>query len=216
MKKAVLFDMDGILYDSERFYLDNSLQVLRSLGYQGGEEPLYDLIGSSAEKTWKTLYDLLDGNYSRYEIEQACIARSEQYPLDYRAVMFEDIPDTLERLYSHGIKMACCSSNMRKVIRESLDVMGIRKYFSFAVSAEEIERPKPEPDIYLLAAKRLNVLPEDCVVYEDSAMGIEAGKRAGMRVIARKDDRFGLDQSGADRLVTCAKEMADDVITGGM
>jgi HAD superfamily hydrolase (TIGR01509 family) len=212
MKKAVLFDMDGILYDSEGFYMDITVDVMRELGYTGPEEPIYDVVGTTADGTWKILYDLLDGAYTGNEIRQHWLARNAAHPLDYRAVMFPDIPDTLKRLKNAGIRMACCSSNTPSVINRSLDVMGIREYFDCVISSEEIERAKPDPMIYLKAAETLGVQPADCAVYEDSTPGILSGKRAGMSVFARKDDRFAQDQSKADRIITAAAELADYIL----
>lgn len=212
MKKAVLFDMDGILYDSERFYMDITVTVMRSLGYTGPEEALYEVVGTTAEGTWKILYDLLDGSYTGRQIERAWTDYLRAHPLDYKAVMFRDIPASLERLKEKGIRMACCSSSAPSVIRKSLKAMGITDYFDYSVSSEEVEFPKPDPMIYLLAAKKLGVQPEDCAVYEDSEPGIEAGLRAGMLVVARKDERFNQNQQKAHKLVLCAGEMTDFIL----
>ena len=104
-------------------------------------------------------------------------------------------------------RSACCSSSTTSVIEKSLADMGIAKYFSLHVSAEQIEHPKPAPDIYLYAAEKLNVPPENCWVYEDSQIGIEAGKRAGMKVIARREVRFCQNQAGSDIIVNSAAEL---------
>ncbi len=215
MKKAVLFDMDGILYDSERFYMDNTITVMRSLGYKGPEEALYRVVGTTSSGTWKILCDLLDREYTGRQIEQAWISNLQKHPLDYEAAMFRDIPESLRRLKEHGLKTACCSSSSVRVIHDSLEKMGIDACFDYVISSEEIEHPKPDPMIYLLAAEKLGVKPEDCAVYEDSALGIESGKRAGMLVIARKDDRFHQDQTRADKLVSCAEQMTDYILGEG-
>ena len=212
MKKAVLFDMDGILYDSEGFYMDITIQVMRELGYTGPEEPIMAVVGTTADGTWQILYNLLDGAWTRNQIRQRWIEKLRSHPLDYRSAMFPDIPETLERLNQAGIRMACCSSNSPTVIQSSLDAMGIREYFPCVISAETLERPKPDPMIYLRAAAELCAEPEECAVYEDSAPGILAGKRAGMTVIARKDDRFRQDQSGAHKIVMNAAQMADYIL----
>jgi HAD superfamily hydrolase (TIGR01509 family) len=207
MEKAVLFDMDGILYDSELQYARVTEQVMRNLGYTGPSEALYDTIGCTADGTWQILYDLLDGNCSRHEIEMAWKEYNQSHPIDYRAIMFDDIPETLRTLKENGFRMACCSSSSKRVILDSLRDMGIENYFDVVISGEEIDHPKPEPDIYLLAARQLNTLPENCVVYEDSRIGIEAGRRAGMKVIGRRDTRFNQNQSAAHCLVENAGEM---------
>ena len=214
MAKAVLFDMDGILYDSEIQYAKVTERVMRSLGYTGPVEPLYEAVGKTSEGTWQLLFDLLDGNFSRREIEQAWIKDNLAHPIDYRAIMFDDIPMTLKTLKKNGFLLACCSSSTKAVIQKSLEDMGIAKYFSLSVSAEEIEHPKPAPDIYLYAAEKLNVPPENCWVYEDSQIGIEAGKRAGMKVVARREVRFRQNQTGSDYIVNSAAELCRLVCQG--
>jgi HAD superfamily hydrolase (TIGR01509 family) len=216
MGKAVLFDMDGILYDSELQYARITEQVMRDLGYKGPSEALYAVIGTTSERTWQILYDLLEGEKSGHEIEQAWKEYARTHPIDYRAIMFEDIPDALKTLRENGYRMACCSSSSVQVIADSLSAMGIRDYFDCVISADEIENPKPAPDIYLLAAERLGVKPQDCVVYEDSRIGIEAGRAAGMKVIARKETRFRQNQSGCHCLVNNAAEMCSVVCQGRM
>ena len=212
MANAVLFDMDGILYDSEVQYAKVTERVMRSLGYTGPSESLYETIGKTSDGTWQLLFDLLEGNWSRREIETAWVKDNLAHPIDYRAIMFEDIPETLKTLKENGFLMACCSSSKKEVIAQSLDAMGIAEYFGFTVSADEIEHPKPAPDIYLLAARKLGAPPENCWVYEDSQIGIEAGKRAGMKVIARREDRFRQNQSGSDYIVSNAAGMCRLVI----
>lgn len=212
MKKAVLFDMDGILYDSEGFYMDVTVGVMRELGYTGPEEPIWEVVGTTADGTWKILYDLLEGAYTGNEIRQRWVAKVKEHPLDYRAVMFEDIPGTLRRLKEAGIRMACCSSNSPHVIEASLEAMDIAGCFDYVISAEDLPRPKPDPLVYLTAAEQMGLKPEECAVYEDSAPGILAGRRAGMTVVARRDGRFKQDQSNAHKLVNSAAEMADYIL----
>ena len=96
--------MDGILYDSEGFYMNITVDVMRELGYTGPEEPIYAVVGTTADGTWKILYDLLEGAYTGNEIRQRWLARNAANPLDYRAVMFPDIPATLERLKQAGLR----------------------------------------------------------------------------------------------------------------
>ena len=112
MAKAVLFDMDGILYDSEIQYAKVTERVMRSLGYTGPVEPLYEAVGKTSEGTWQLLFDLLDGNWSRREIEQAWVKDNLAHPIDYHAIMFPDIPQTLKTLKENGFLLACCSSKI--------------------------------------------------------------------------------------------------------
>ena len=91
----------------------------------------------------------------------------------------------------------------------SLEEMGILRYFDFIESGENCKRSKPYPDIYLLAQEALQVRKEECLVYEDSQAGIQAGISAGIRTVARIDDRFYQDQSKADILVKDIHELTE-------
>ncbi len=207
MIKAVLFDMDGILYDSEGFYYDGNYNQLVELGYTGKKEALLDGVGQTVDGIINLYYELLGHSVSKEEIRRANDAYYEKHPLVSKDLMFDHVPEMVQKLHQDGYKLACCSSSPLSVIEHSLEEMGIRSYFDYVQSGEEIRAPKPAPDIYLLASKALNVNKDECVVYEDSDMGIEAGKNAGMFVIARRDNRFKQTQSKADVIVDDIVEM---------
>ncbi|MCF0108870.1 MAG: HAD family phosphatase, partial [Erysipelotrichaceae bacterium] len=176
------------------------------LGYKGDDRRILDVLGTTMQVTFEMLSDMLEGRYTPKEVEEV----NNRYflvdhPLPFKDIMFEDIPEVLEELKKMGLKMAVCSSSPLDIINESIDAMGIRKYFDLVVSGEDFTASKPDPAIYLYAAKHLGLKPEECIVYEDSAMGIGAGVNAGMFTIARTDKRFGQDQSKADLHVDNAK-----------
>jgi len=202
MIRAVLSDMDGTLFDSEYFYMSGTVDQMRQYGYTGEEKEIYRILGTDMEGTYRILHELLEG-----KVPYETIVKNNEYyfgtlhPIDYRAIMFKDVPKGLKKLKEDGLKLAVCSSSPKETIQESLQAMGILEYFDYIVSSDEVDRPKPAPDVYLKACEMLGVKKEECIVYEDAAMGIEAGKNAGMTTIARRDDRFGQDQSRADSIV---------------
>lgn len=214
MYRAVLFDMDGILYDSEQAYMKGTLAVMRSLGYTGPEEKLYQVIGTTMDGTYRIMSDLLDGRVGVSEIEEANEAFYRRNPIDFRSIMFDGVGECLKQLKDEGYRLAVCSSSPKETVRSSLEVLDIAKYFEVMISADEVTKAKPDPQIYLEAAEKLHVLPQECAVYEDSRIGIEAGKNAGMTVIARQDLRFGQDQSEADYIVRDIYEMVRTVRNG--
>lgn len=207
MIKAVLFDMDGILFDSEGYYMSGTVAWMRAAGYTGTNEQVYTIIGTNMAQTYDMLYEMLDHRLSREEIRQ----KNDEYfaarPLNCREVMFPGIPEVLAKLKEYGLKLACCSSSPRPIIDRALREMGITGDFDVIIDSDSMKRPKPAPDVYLTAAQMLGAEPAECVVYEDSRFGIEAGKNAGMTVIAREDRRFGQDQSECDVLVRDCQEM---------
>ncbi len=202
MIRAVLFDMDGILCDSEHFYMEGTIDQMRAYGYTGPAEKIYGIIGTTMDGTYDLLYDLLDHKVDRETIRK----NNEDYfsrlhPVPYKEIMFPRVPEMLQKLRALGLQTACCSSSPYETILKSLQAMGIDKDFDYIASSDQFTPTKPAPDIYLAAAKALGRTPQECIVYEDSTMGIAAGKNAGMEVIAREDRRYGQDQSQADRIV---------------
>lgn len=205
--------MDGILLDSEAWYMKGTVALMRSYGYTGPVENIYSVIGTTTDGAFEILHELLDHKISMEQL----IQDNDQYfltehPLDCRTIMFKGVPEELKRLKNHGLILACCSSSPLQVILESLDAMGIRDNFTFIESGDNVPQAKPAPDIYLLAMQTLKLKPEECIVYEDSAAGIKAGKQAGCMVIAREDRRFHQDQSHADLIVKNIQSMADTVL----
>lgn len=210
MIKAVLFDMDGILYDSEYYYMKGTIDQMRRYGYDGPERPIYAIMGTSMDETYRILYDLLDGrvpldvireNNERYF--------NEEHPLHFKEIMFPGIKEELTKLKQMGLKLAVCSSSPLPLIQASLKEMEIDGLFDFAESGDNVKNPKPAPDIYLLARQELGVAADECIVYEDSTLGIEAGRRAGIFTVAREDRRFFQDQSHADLTVKDIQSLTD-------
>ena len=210
MIKAVLFDMDGILYDSECWYLEGTIDQLRQFGYTGTDEAVYQTIGLDMERNYDLLEKLLD-----YKVPRDTIIKSNEkyfnvlHPLDYRAIMFPGLDEELRKIRAMGIRTAVCSASPMDIIENSLAAMGIRDFFDFIETVENVKRPKPAGDIYELAARELGVDKADCIVYEDSTLGIEAGRRAGIFTVAREDKRYNQDQSHADLIVKDIQELTE-------
>ncbi len=204
--------MDGILFDSERHYMRGTVEWMTELGYDGNPESIYRIMGTTMDVTYDILYGLLEGRVPREEL----IRINEDYflnrhPVNTGELMFPDVKEALQVLKEEGIRMAVCSGSSADLIRTSLEEMGIREYFQCVISAEDCAHSKPAPDVYLRAADELGVRPQECIVYEDSAAGIAAGRAAGMFTAARKDSRFCQDQSGADVIVNNCMELAEIV-----
>ncbi len=211
MIKAVLFDMDGILYDSEYWYMQGTIKQMRAYGYKGPEKDIITgIVGKTMEGTYRALYDLLGG-----EVPYETIRRNNdryfdvEHPLDYKEIMFPHVKEVLAALHADGKKLAVCSSSPMQLIVDSLKAMEIASYFDFVESGENLKHAKPAPDIYLKAAEALHMNPKDCVVYEDSCAGIQAGINAGIYTVARHDTRFYQDQSMADKSVNSIEELYD-------
>lgn len=107
----------------------------------------------------------------------------------------------LMQLRQAGLPIACASSSRMEYIKKTLGDSGLLDLFDLAVTCDDFESSKPQPDIYLYCARYFGVSPAECLVVEDSPIGIAAGKNAGMTVAARIDHHFGMDQSRADYFI---------------
>lgn len=180
---AVIFDMDGVIIDSEPRHERAFLEVVREIGF-GEISPLRfeDYIGRSDNELWidfvtkcrprQTVQELLDLKRTRV-LE---LIRREQ-------PVFDGLPELVGRLAGKYL-LAVASGSERAVIDEVLALGGLRAFFPVAVTASDVPCGKPAPDIFLRAAELLGAKPSDCWVIEDSKPGIAAGLAAGMRVIA--------------------------------
>ncbi|MDO4701238.1 MAG: HAD family phosphatase [Erysipelotrichaceae bacterium] len=202
MIKAILFDMDGILMDSEKHYMEGTIAWMRRLGYTGSKESVYRLIGTSMKTTYQMIYDMFEGKYTIEELKRA----NEDYfyrehVLQADLLMFDGVKEALEELVSLGLKLGLCSASPKHTIVRNLEAMNLTSYFDVVLCGDDFHESKPNPAIYLSAAKALRVEPYECIVYEDSELGIMAGVNANMFTVARIDQRYGQNQQHADLLV---------------
>ena len=212
MIKAILFDMDGVLIDSEYYYHFGTYKWMKRLGFKGDHQELNKLIGTTMATTYDMLYDMFDGKYTKEELAEI----NEKYfgeedPLDCKKIMFANVKECLVSFRQMGLKLALCSASPMNTIMDNLRQMEIENLFDCIVSGDDFERSKPDPMICHYAMDKLHVTSEECIVYEDSTIGIAAGKASKAFCIARKDDRFGQDQSQADMLINDINELLDYV-----
>jgi HAD superfamily hydrolase (TIGR01509 family) len=182
MPAAIVFDMDGVLLDSEQLWDE----VREDLAYERGgrwhDGAQADMMGMSSPEWSRYMHDVIGLDESPEEINAEVVERllaryRESLPLLEGAVA------AVERL-SERWPLGLASSSNREVIDAALDAAGIAGRFKATVSSEEVARGKPAPDVYLEAARRLGVDARDCVAVEDSRNGIASAHTAGMHVIA--------------------------------
>lgn len=199
--KAILFDMDGVLINSERYYMNGTFEWMKQLGYTGTFTEVCTILGTTLQRTYEIIYDLLDGQYSMERIIEENDRYFIEHALDYKTLIKEGAISLLQSIKNDGLKIALCSSSPRENIDHVVDVCGFAPYLDFIVSGEQFEESKPHPEIYLHAAEVLSVNPEDCLVIEDSEYGIQAGISAGMKVIALSDSELPNKQEKATWIV---------------
>lgn len=180
---AVIFDMDGILVDSEPLHLRATQTALGERGQSYTERDNRAFFGATDAELFRILRILFDLETPTEALVAAKLDRlvalihAEARPLPGVTV----IPP---RLAAAGLPLALASASSRRVIRAVLDSIGLGTVFRAVVSGDEVARGKPAPDGFLMAARRLAVEPERCLVVEDSRNGVLAGKAAGMTVAA--------------------------------
>ena len=211
MKKAVIFDLDGTLIDSELFYLNLLLEFLKVKGMVLSFEEACKTVGAHNSPVWENVARAHGGSISgkalRQEYKDEFERKFRNRELDYSQMQFADVLPVLEKLRADGVRMAIASSSPHRIIRLVVEQQNWGNYFSVLVSGDDFQRSKPDPEIYRYTMKQLGTAPEETLVVEDSTYGIEAGKAAGVMVAARRDLRFGFHQEKADCLFDDMREI---------
>ncbi len=199
MIKAVIFDMDGVIIDSELVYLEQMWEFGKTRNPQMKLEELYPMVGASKADAWSVLARAMGQGQTWEEARADLKAHVDLYrDVDYRKIFRPEIRQILAELKKKGYKLAVASSTQLPLVERVMRENGIIDQFEILVSGNQFEKSKPDPEIYLYTAAKLGVKPEECLAVEDSTFGVLAGHRAGMTVAALKDDRFQFDQSPAD------------------
>ena len=187
--RAAIFDLDGVLADSEPWWneIDTKLLAENGVTYRG--EYHQDVLGVS----YRVAVEFYKEKFGLSASVEELMRRRGEIATEFfanRVGLFSSTKRTLERLRDMKVRLAVATSSVSASARPFLDRHGLTLFFDVIVTGDEIERGKPDPDIYLHAADKLGVAAHECLVIEDALSGIAAGKAAGMRVAAIPDRRF--------------------------
>ena len=215
MIQAVVFDMDGVIVDSEQVWEDVREEYVREVGGAYTERATRDMMGMSSHEWSRYLSAELGVPGTPDEINAAIVDRmvaryGEAPPLIPGAV------DAVQAAAAHW-PLGIASSSNPELIEVVLRSAGLSDLFPVAVSSQEVGRGKPSPDVYLEAARRLGVEPKHCSAVEDSHNGIRSAKAAGMRVVVFPNAHFPPDEESlalADAVVGSMAELTPDVLRG--
>ena len=180
--KAILFDMDGVLIESEWLMRDTSIQSLAEYGVQARHEDFLEFTGCGEDR-------FVGGVAEKYGLRYDPAMKERAYDFFGQRVLEEtDVPEgvrqMLETLHARGLKLAVCSAADRRKVMYNLMAIGVTEdTFGAFITGSDVERKKPFPDIYLMGAERLGVAPRDCLVVEDAVSGIQAAHAAGMDAV---------------------------------
>jgi len=200
MLKAVIFDLDGVIIDSEPIHLMLERELFDQMGLPVSQAEHLSYMGTTSGALWADLRD-------KYGLEQTAEELSEltrRRYLDYlsRQESIRPIPGAAElvrELSGRGVRLAVASSAQRRAIEITLLGVELKEYFPVIVSGDEVPRSKPFPDIFLAAAERLRVPAAESLVIEDSRNGVAAAKAAGMACLGFQSGNSGYqDLSRAD------------------
>jgi HAD superfamily hydrolase (TIGR01509 family) len=197
--KQVVFDLDGVMVDSEPVHERANAEYLSRFGVSPDQELLDDMMGRRVRE----LTDALAGRLG-LDPERAFADREAIFwrLLDQGLEPMPGLHAAVERLAGAGLPMAVASSGTRAYVDHVLERLRLRAAFAAVVSGEDVRHGKPDPEIYLLAAERLRADPADCVAIEDTTHGIAAAHGAGMRAVAVTHPMNAtLDLSAADAVV---------------
>ncbi len=205
--RAALWDMDGTLIDSGEYHWLSWQDVLAAEGRSITRDEFVASFGQRNDTILRGWFgpDLSDAEVMR--ISDIKEARYRDLVRERGIDLLPGVRPWIERLHAEGWKQAVASSAPLENILTILDVMGIEAFFDTIVSAENVQRGKPDPQVFLLAAEGVSVPPERCVVIEDAPAGLEAGKRAGMRTIGVRTSHRNLE---ADIVVDTLDQLPDD------
>lgn len=209
MIKAVIFDMDGVIIDSEPLYLDWFRKFLEYNDIFVEEKKINLLAGGSTKmekellgewwnkskgeyKSEEEVYDLFEDFYEEYIKENL---------YSYAEIKDKDIDFVMSTLKERGFQVAIASSSSMSVIKYVINEIDIEKYVDIIVSGEMFQESKPNPEIYRYTLSRLHLEPKECIAIEDSTYGIQAAKGANIITFAKRDNRFHFNQSMADEVI---------------
>ena len=186
MKKCIIFDMDGVLINTEPLHYQIWKQVFAEYGI---EDISYDCYKGCIGSTNHYLFGLIKDAYGvdfreRPEVIERFKKVKAEYLQKHGIPRIPDVPHVVRYLYEKGYVLAVASSSPQESIEHAMKELGIDDCFTLLCSAVGMKNPKPAPDVFLYTAEKLGVCPSDCVVVEDSTNGRLAAKAAGMYCIA--------------------------------
>jgi HAD superfamily hydrolase (TIGR01509 family) len=204
MAKAVIFDWDGTLADTRKAVVQSFQTVLTEAGCRVSDEFIARRMGIG---TKKTIIEAFRECHMRLDVSTLEKLADEKVRIQAGLAdivsLFDGAAELLEALQDKT-KIALATMSSRKVVDKLLPAKRITAYFDVVVSADEVAYPKPDPEVFLIAAKKLRVTPEDCVVVEDSVFGVRAAKAANMKCVAVPSGAYSkeeLEQEQPDLMI---------------
>lgn len=209
---AVIFDMDGVIVDTEKFYLGTLAKLFEAEGIEVPFEDLCVTVGASYKDFKRNLVRWFELG-GEHLAEEEALARynvwEERNQPDFAGLLNHGVVETIAELKRRGVRVALASSSPMSNILLVLEACGLSDAFELVTSGEQFHESKPNPEIYLHTLENLGLPAGDCCCVEDSVPGITAGKAAGLTVFAKREDRFGFTQEAADRIIDAIPDLLE-------
>lgn len=203
--QAVLFDMDGVLINSEPIYETLQRDFFQRHHIHAPLSLLRRFIGAS-HGYWEALAEV-NPQVDMEEIKLKSREEEAGWNIHYPDLLMDGVLPLLQALQKQGMKLAVASSSPRKQMEQVLQACQIMDYFDILYSGCDTKKGKPDPEIFIQSATMLEVEPKHCVVLEDSYNGVLAAHRARMKVIAIRHDEYDMDLSLADYVISSYDEV---------
>lgn len=210
--KAVIFDMDGVLVDSQPYHFKADIDTMAEYGVIKDQKFYESFAGTLTADRMRTLKEMfgLDVPVEEMTIKRENMILDIMGKEDIKPV--SGIPEFLRSIKEKGLTTAVASSSDYKLINLILDRLKIAQYFDSVTSGSDVKRGKPSPDVFLLAAERIGIGPSECLVVEDSENGVKAAKAAGMKALGYINPTSGKqDLSLSDFITDDFKKISIDM-----
>lgn len=185
--KGVLFDMDGVIFDTEKVYLEIWTKVFKSYGYYLKRETYISIMGTGTENSKKTFKNTFGKDIPMEEMYKDKDRLLKETIESGKVAMKPGVLEILKFLKENNMKIALATSAKMWRLDIQLSMAGIKEMFDAITCGDEIKNLKPDPAIFLKAAEKIGLKPEECIVIEDSPAGIQAAFNAGMYGIHVED-----------------------------
>ena len=211
MSKAVIFDMDGVISDTEKFHLFIDEKLIREHGIELRVGELKRYSGVLANEIFKDVFDRAGKTVNVEKISDEKWEQLNEYAKG-KINPIEGVVELIKALKDMNFKLVVASSSRQDFIKLVLSELNIREFFDSISSGYEVNLGKPNPAVFLLAAKKLGVQPQECVVIEDAPNGVRAAKNAGMKCIAITTNHAREELREADKIIDSFGELSPDEI----
>lgn len=200
-KTTVIFDMDGVLFDSEKMYIQHLIDFFKKYDIDITFEDGLQFVGIDNKKYYDLAFQFWKNKTSKETFEIILKDYLHTVERNYSLIIRENVIELLDYLKNNGYKIALASSSRIELINEALESANILFYFDLITSGTAFKESKPNPEIYLYTIDKMHVTKDETIIIEDSFPGILAAKNAGIDVVAIYDEKYKINQNQANYII---------------